>query len=353
MSRPRQHAQAGAGAWRQGNARSHPRPGAQAGSHTGRHVLHGRVGPARIGCIAIATAGAQMHGPGGRAALGTSHAQRSILGLADALGIQQLVKDAVLGLHQRCQRILQGLHGPEQMLALHAAAQPLLDQMQADGLCTEHVLGGQFMALQCLDTQTHGLETGLQRLSHGQGHAGGKNLVFDDLVAEQLEGQRSRARRVALRTARGRLARGLLQRLSASLRPRILVLLKANPGLAPLLHFLGSGDGTALVGEEFIQLLSDLGQALTNAMDPTQARLPAQLLRGRRRGGGRLRESHSVSVMAAEAVMHPPQWSKRQTTAPALGSLGSCDPGLAGALTRSSRLTPSHMAMAAATNTEE
>ena len=115
-----------------------------------------------------------------------------------------------------------------------------------------------------------------------------------------------------------------------------------------------AGESSAgLVGKKYIQLLGDLGQALTNAMDPTQTRLPAQLLRGRRRGGGRLRESHSVSVMAAEAVMHPPQWSKRQTTAPALGSLGSCDPGLAGALTRSSRLTPSHMAMAAATNTEE
>ena len=353
MARPRQHAQAGAGAWRQGNARSHPSPDAQTGSHTGRHVLHGRVGPTRIGRIAIATAGAQMHGTGGRATLGTSHAQRGILGLADALGIQQLVQDAVFGLHQRCQRILQGLHSPQQMLALHAAAQPLLDQMQADGLGTEHVPGSQLMALQCLNAQAHGLEAGLQRLSHGQGHAGGQNPVFDNIVAEQLEGQRSRARSIALGSTRGWLARSLLQRLSTCLQPGVLVLLKADPGLAPLLHLLGSGDGTALVGEEFIQLPSDLGQALTNAMDPTQARLPAQLLRGRRRGGGRLRESHSVSVMAAEAVMHPPQWSKRQTTAPALGSLGSCDPDLAGALTRSSRLTPSHMAMAAATNTEE
>jgi hypothetical protein len=30
---------------------------------------------------------------------------------------------------------------------------------------------------------------------------------------------------------------------------------------------------------------------------------------------------------AAGAVMRPPQCSKRQTTAPALGSLGSCEPG--------------------------
>jgi len=40
-----------------------------------------------------------------------------------------------------------------------------------------------------------------------------------------------------------------------------------------------------------------------------------------------------------------------QTVAPAWGSLGS--PSFLAGLTRSSRLTPSHMAMAAATNTEE
>ncbi len=39
------------------------------------------------------------------------------------------------------------------------------------------------------------------------------------------------------------------------------------------------------------------------------------------------------------------------TTAPAFGSSGSCS--LAAGLTRSSRLTPSHIAMAAATNTDE
>ena len=53
--------------------------------------------------------------------------------------------------------------------------------------------------------------------------------------------------------------------------------------------------------------------------------------------------------------MGPVCWGRAAapyTTAPALGSFGSCSlPGLA--LTRSSRLTPSHMAMPAATKMEE
>ncbi len=43
--------------------------------------------------------------------------------------------------------------------------------------------------------------------------------------------------------------------------------------------------------------------------------------------------------------------ARRYTTAPAFGSLGS--PSRRPVLIRSSRLMPSHMAMAAATNTEE
>ena len=126
-----------------------------------------------------------------------------------------LVQDAVFGLHQRCQRILQGLHGPQQMLALHAAAQPLLDQMQADGLGPEHVPGSQFMALQGLDTQAHGFKAGLHGLTHGQRHAGSQNLVLHHIVAQKLEGQRRSGR--AARLAQGRLAGRLLQRLDTGL----------------------------------------------------------------------------------------------------------------------------------------
>ena len=66
------------------------------------------------------------------------------------------------------------------------------------------------------------------------------------------------------------------------------MLLKADPGFAPLLHLALNGHCRTLVAEEGFELAGHSGQALADAMSP-QTRLPAQLLLGRRRVGGRLR----------------------------------------------------------------
>ena len=87
------------------------------------------------------------------------------------------------------------------------------------------------------------------------------------------------------------------------------------------------------------QVVADGGQRSFQLLRKNPARLP-------RRGLESAGLGHDKGRLASGCA------TSRYTTAPALGSFGSCSlPGPA--LTRSSRLTPSHMAMPAATKIEE
>ena len=180
----------------------------------------------------------------------------------------------VLGHQHGRQGRLQQVQHALQITALQARGQPLLDQVPAHGFGTQDVVRGQLAALDELHAQTQRVEGRRCGLSHGQGHAGGQDLVLHHIVAEQLELQRA-ALRHGGRRGFGRLQRAL-QGLHAGVQPGALVLAVVAPGFTPLLHFALRAHGLGLLLHLRQQLLGHAGQALAQSSHPMQTRLLAQ-----------------------------------------------------------------------------
>ncbi len=192
----------------------------------------------------------------------------------------------VLGHQHGRQGRLQQVQHALQITALQARGQPLLDQVPAHGFGTQDVVRGQLAALDELHAQTQRVEGRRCGLSHGQGHAGGQDLVLHHIVAEQLELQRA-ALRHGGRRGFGRLQRAL-QGLHAGVQPGVLVLAVVAPGFTPLLHFALRAHGLGLLLHLRQQLLGHAGQALAQSSHPMQTRLLAQGGLGASRRVGRV-----------------------------------------------------------------
>ena len=235
-------------------------------------------------------------------------------------------------LHLVGQLALQRINHPQQIGARQPCFHPLLHQLQADGLRPQDVRAVHVLPLQHLGALAQGVELLADLLGHREGHARGDDLVFHHIVAEQLEGEIHRA---ATRASAGGGQYRITPRLGGAVKPCGLVLLVQQPGIAAGLHFSLGARLRHQRRQELTHRFVQVRQAGAQTLDET---LPC-LARKAALRYERFRGLHA-SILPA------------QTAAPALGSFGS-PPSLRGADTRSSRLTPSHMAMAAATNTEE
>ena len=250
----------------------------------------------------------------------------------DALLHIKHVHRLVLLLQQVGQLALQGAHHGQQVGARQAGFDPLLNGDQTDGLGAKNVSAVEFLAFKRLRSQPHRVELMADLFGDRERHAGGGDLVFHHIVAEQLE--MTAAHLGAACGADVRRQR-FTQASVRACNPVGVVLLVQLPGIAPRMHFaLRAGLGHQL-GQKVQDGLVHLRQSCADSFHKFLTRLASQAtLRN-----GRRRCRHTLMVVG-------------QTVAPALGSFGSSSSFLT-VLIRSSRFTPSHMAMAAATNTDE
>ena len=237
-------------------------------------------------------------------------------------------------LEQIGQVALQWVHHGLQVGAGQAGFHPLLHQQQAHGVGPKDVVAVELLAFQGLGALAQCVELGADLFGDRQGHARGQDLVLHHIVAEQLELVSSgTAGELPPRAADvGR--HSFLPCLGRALGPGSVQLLVALPRIPARLHFPRRARLAHQGGQELLDRLAQLRESGAQALYELLARLAGQATLWNGRGRGLHKQ-----ILAG------------QTVAPAWGSLGS--PSFLAGLTRSSRLTPSHMAMAAATNTEE
>jgi hypothetical protein len=237
-------------------------------------------------------------------------------------------------LEQIGQIALQRVHHGLQVGTGEAGFHPLLHQQQAHGVGPKDVVAVEFLAFQGLGALAQGVELGADLLGDRQGHARGQDLVFHHVVAEQLELVADNPSGKGPPGADGMGCKGFLPGLGRALGPGGMQLLVLHPRIPARLHFARRARLGHQGGQELLDCLAKLRESGAQALYELLARLAGQATLWNGRGRGLHKQ-----ILAG------------QTVAPAWGSLGS--PSFLAGLTRSSRLTPSHMAMAAATNTEE
>ena len=195
----------------------------------------------------------------------------------------------------------------------------------------QNVRRGEFdRALQVLYAQAQVVELPGHLVQQRQCQPGRQDLVLDHFVTDQLEIQVFLFRLLRRRRRRGhrRLAPGG----DGSLQPLGTELLERQPGIPAVLHLPRIATGVDQRHQPGLHRRCHFLDGVTSLPDETLPHLTCK----RESGCSELVDSHFLN----------------QTVAPALGSLGSSS-FLTLIFTRSSRLMPSHMAMAAATNTEE
>ncbi len=276
----------------------------------------------------------------------TAHAQAGGAGCGHAPGLVEIHQRLVLRQRQRGQLALQRVEDEGELLALQAGLVPGLDQGQAPGLRAQDVGRGQLrVRLQPLRALAHGLEADARLLLHQQGHARGADAVFHHVVVQQRQAVQSGA------AGRGR-GGGQGQRSApgsaGALHPACLVRLPGQPGIAALLHLALRGRLAHEVFQEARERPGQRRQAGGHAVHEMLARQLGEPV-GSSGGQGGFHGCHGSRWPGRPRRQRP---ALSQTMAPAFGSSGSPS-FLVAVLTRSSRLTPSHMAIAAATNTDE
>ena len=237
--------------------------------------------------------------------------------------------------------------------ARQATACPGLDQLLGKYVRAQHIarrqVGG---ALQVLNAQTQVVEFGARRIQHRRADARGDDLALNDFVVDQAQGCGGIKCQFA-GPAHGD------QRFTPPLTyrsyPSLPLTLKPCTGFHRQLHFRQRCAAWAALGQ-LKQVRLNAPHQLDNQAVQRINELLSHLTRDavfRCRGRGR-RDHERAGAAQYRMTSGSAQrvFPLRQTTAPAFGSFGS--PSLRPPpLTRSSRRIPSHMAIAAATNTDE
>ena len=215
----------------------------------------------------------------------------------------------------------------------HAHRRPLLQHHRHQDLGAQHIATTQVHdAFEFLHAHAQQIEVLRRRLQHQFHEARHHDLGLHDFLILQFELDPSRLHR--LQPGCG-FCQILLPRLDGRSAPVLALQLKLSPGIASQLHF-GRGPYLAHHGREgALDGASQTFHGSAHLQQKTLASLATQLYS----------DSFSLCVRHTSCF--------HQTVAPALGSFGSSLVLVGPPLIRSSRWIPSHMAMAAATNTDE